>query len=400
MLANIEDSSDFEKRLSFYVDKNSVDFTADAVARQLLPRAEVKGFRVGKAPLALVKINFDKVIKRETATKLVQEEISGAFKLRDLKLFGIPRIAEDFEPTQEKRHHGKFLEDGRFAFDVHVDCLPEIDVIIPELTISEPLPSLDEYVESDLAKNAELLASKELVERASVLGDELLLEDADGTTVTVMATEHNAIGAEVDNLLGKSVGDTIVVGDATFKVESVLEVSSVKIDDGLAHAMQHDSLDEMRAALAKKIKDTVLPPLRAKLYEQVLTQLIEANPTNFPERWTDTEMANVMRRLGVKDLSALSEDIVTHLKNVAAKSLLSNLLLDGIYRATESIHITPDEAYTILDEEATRQNLETDGLITRLREAGHYDTFMAFHERNRVIDYLIAKARCNQGDSI
>lgn len=404
MLVKIEDKGSVEKQLFFSVDKFAVEKEISSFVRDITPRVEVKGFRKGTAPPSVIRNHYNDIILSECSARIVHEVVSSEIRAKNLKIVGSPILIEAHRASRSKKHVGEFNLDGSFEFAVLADFEPELTVKIPDkLVVSEKLPSTDELVEQDLQKVRASMAQLEFVERPATKEDQVSLEFSapDNNHATVVIGEPEELLVDNSVLVGKSAGDDVevVLKDgrvASVKITAVFARSLPEINDDFAKSAMYESLDDMKRDLASKRTGDHALPLKAKLYAEILEQLISANPIDIPERWIDAETEVICKRIGVKSISSLGSQVSEQLRTQARKNLCSNIILDAIYRDNENIHMSADEVFGIVEREASRIGRSTDEVLTHLRNTGQYENLMSFHERNRTIDYLISQSTVEQ----
>ena len=404
MLLQIEDKNNIEKQLLFSVGRERVDAEINSFIGEITPRVEAKGFRKGNAPPAVIRSQFKELIMAECSARLVHSEVLESIREKNLKVIGNPVLTEEFRSGNGRKHVGTFNLDGTFNFAVSADFEPSLTVIIPEaLSVSEPMPSVQDMVDGDIEKIRATMAQLELVERPAELHDQVSVELLDGSNNHASINLSDVPDTFVDNseFVGKSTNDefeAVLKTGAISKVRitAVFARTLPAIDDEFARSAMFPSLDEMRKELLSKKATDFSAPLRAKLYHEILLQLIDSNPLDIPDRWIISEVNAICSRLGVKNLSQDRHDLVRQLRSQAERNIKSNIFLDAIYRAKESIHLSADDAFNVVEAEAKKAGRETDEVLTHLRNTGQYELLMSFHERNRTIDYLLSVATVKQ----
>jgi trigger factor len=403
MLVNIEDKNEIEKLLHYSVEKAIVDSVISQFVEDIRPRVDVKGFRKGTAPSSVVRTHFKDIILAECSARIVNDTVIESIQLKSLKIVGAPNVIADHKVKPGKKHIGNFNLDGSFSFSLEADLEPAINVTMPEITISEKIPSKEELVQMGLRKIQQSMAQLNLVDRPATPADRVSVEfmdDKNSYASIAISDPEEVLHSNLD-LVGKSAGDQMEVAlldgtAANITVKGVFAVTLPEINDDFAKQAMFGSLAEMISDIESKSSDQTSAPLRAKLYHEVLVQLVAANPINIPERWIDNEVKVVCSRIGLRELPANNPFLTEEVRKQADLNIKSNLILDAIYRADEKIHMSADESFRIVEAEAVKAKLTTDEALTHLRNSNQYDTLMSFHERNRTIDHLLSTASVKQ----
>ncbi len=397
MLEKVVDLGQIEKQLHFIVDQPTVDKTISAYVREIIPKVQINGFRKGAAPPAVVRRTYKDHIDAVCSEKLISEEVAAAIRDHSLRIVGRP-IAEAPEGA---KHSGTYTSTGQFHFSVLADFAPQLSVTIPSLKLSERLPAVGDLANAEIARLAASQAQLELVDRPAEYTDQVSVEvDVNGTTEYLAIAISDPPEVLVSNsvLVSAVVGQTVVGtrrdgSSIHMKVCSVFSRTLPEINDDFARSCMYESMADMRQKLTDASQESVIAPLRAKLYGEILTQLIEVNPIQLPQRWIDTETAVVCKRLGMKNVPEEGSNLRRQLNDIATRNLYGNLLLDALYAAHDEISLSHDEVMAIIQGEAGKAGVSADEVLTQLKASGQYDAFMSFYERNRVIDFLISKAQ-------
>ena len=148
------------------VSNDLIDAKKEKVAKQIAKTAEIKGFRKGKAPLAIVKKMYEKQIEDEAINSLIQEEYEEA-----LKELGIKKEDIIGEPVFTKFERG----DEKTEIEIKISLKPDVKIegyeeIIPEIELPQISEEDVEYKIKEYAKEvAEPVDSdKEVVEKGDI----------------------------------------------------------------------------------------------------------------------------------------------------------------------------------------------------------------------------------------
>ena len=141
----IEDRSTCERHLTVAVSREDVDRYFDKEFSELMPKAQVPGFRPGHAPRKLIESRFRKDIADKVKGELLMDCLSQVNE--DEKLSAISEPDFDFEAIE-------LPEEGPFTFEFDLEVRPEFD--LPEwkgLKIEKPVRELADKDVEDTLKN-------------------------------------------------------------------------------------------------------------------------------------------------------------------------------------------------------------------------------------------------------
>ncbi|MCB9897519.1 MAG: trigger factor [Planctomycetes bacterium] len=207
------------RTLTFSIERSVLQAAIDQRVAQAASGAKLKGFRPGKAPIALVKKTYGGQAAEEARRQVMGQAFSEAVQEHSLTPVGDP------EMNLEK------LEDdgtGPFTFELAVEIVPEFELQIPEtIPVTVTLPAIDDgMLETEIQRlreqggtlqdvpEGETVAGEDILEGTIVygVGDESL----EPQTEKAVFLRHDLLdGIRVEGLaahfVGKSLGDTVDV---------------------------------------------------------------------------------------------------------------------------------------------------------------------------------------------
>src|SRR5215470_9084172 len=134
MQVSVSDTGGLGKRLEVAVPATEVANEVQQRLKRLSRTARLKGFRPGKAPLAVITKQFGEQIRAEVVSDLMRSSFAEAVSQEKLRPAGGPRI----EPIALGPE-----TDLRYA--AHFEVLPEIQINPPEsLAVERPMAEVTE----------------------------------------------------------------------------------------------------------------------------------------------------------------------------------------------------------------------------------------------------------------
>ncbi|WP_242922261.1 trigger factor [Pontibacter liquoris] len=175
----------------------------DQQVKEYSKKAQIKGFRPGKVPAALVKKMYGKSILVEQINKLLQEEISKYIKDNDVKLLGEPLP----EPSQDNID---WDNQKNFEFTYQVGLLPDfnlpLDKSVEGYSVALDQKTIDEAYEN-LKRQFGKTTNPETSEANDFIYGELKQVDGEFASKTLIPTARVVEGQE--KFLGVKAGDVI-----------------------------------------------------------------------------------------------------------------------------------------------------------------------------------------------
>ena len=330
MQFTVKTTTGLERRIEVEIPHTRVAGEVDRRLRDLSRTANIRGFRKGKVPLAVVKQQFGSQVHGDAVSELIRQSYSDAVNKENLRPANGPRI----EPIQ--------IEPGNdLKFAAVFEVMPEVSVKpVDDLAISRPTT---EVTEADIDAMIESMRRQRVtyspVDRAAQKGDRVTVDFAgrvdgvafDGGTGTDMQVVIGAGRAIADfeaALIGMSkdekktapvkfpdnYGAKELAGkNAEFDltVKSVEEEVLPPVDEAFAQAfgLAEGGVEALRGEVRKSMEREALQAVRTKLRTQVFEALQRDNPVELPRSMVDEQVQqlqiDLLQRMGREDLSQM-----------------------------------------------------------------------------------------------
>ena len=223
--------------LTLVVEEADIKKDVNKTIEDYRKKANIPGFRPGKAPLSLIKRQFGMSIKMDAINKLVGEQLQKYIKDNDIQMLGEPMASESQEPQDLEK-------DGPYTFKFDIAIAPEFKC---ELTGRDKVDYYQLKVDDELidrqvdmfASQAGSYAPGDHYEENDTLKGELRELDEAGNTKEGGIVVEDAIimpsyikVEDQKNLFdGVKPGDVVTFSPRTAYPENDAEVSSLlKID--------------------------------------------------------------------------------------------------------------------------------------------------------------------------
>jgi trigger factor len=330
MEVSLSDTGGLTRRLEVAVPATEVTQEVQQRLKRLSRTARLKGFRPGKAPLAVVTKQFGDQVRAEVLSDLMRSSFAQAVNQEKLRPAGGPRI----EPIA-------LGPDTDLKYAAHFEVLPEIKVNAPEsIAIEKPAATV---TEADVDSMIENMRGQRpvftAVERAAREGDRVLfdyqariggrlIEDGDLKDVRVVLGTRQAMPELEEGLKGTGAGEERTVNavfpanhpnkrlagqsaELRLTIKAVEEQSLPAVDAEFfrAYGVEEGGLEEMRGEVKKSMERELAGVIRSRVRTQVLEALYRNNPVDVPRTLIDEQVQELQldtaRRLGIRDASAL-----------------------------------------------------------------------------------------------
>ena len=330
MQVSVSDTGGLGKRLEVAVPATEVASEVVQRLKRLSRTARLKGFRPGKAPLAVITKQFGDQVRAEVVSDLMRSSFAQAVNEQNLKPAGGPRIEPiEMGPGTDLKYAATF------------EVLPDIRVSPPGgMAIERPKV---EVTESDIDAMIENMRAQRPVftevARPAHDTDRVVIdyqarlegqafEGSDATDVNVLLGSRQSMPELEEGLRGASAGEQRTI-TASFppnhpnkalagrsaqlhlSIKRVEEQSLPAVDEAFfrEYGVEQGGLAEMRAEVRKSMEKELADMVRARLRSQVLEALYRDNPIELPRALVEEQVQALQieaaRRLGVREASQI-----------------------------------------------------------------------------------------------
>ncbi len=394
MKVEIENLSDIKRKLRIEVPSSEVSKEVERAYRDLGKRVQVKGFRPGKVPRAILELYYRKQVEQEVSDSLVRRSLSEALKEKALEPVGLnwpepppPVVAgEDYRFSVELEVPPEFRVEDYLGL-----TLEAAEVEVTEETVGQRLEEIRQG-------NAVLRPPPE--NRGIQQGDFVVL-DYQGYFADKPvegARSENAymeIGAGRFNLeferqlvglwpeaetrfaveLPPDFVNPLLAGKVVefrVKIHEVKEKVVPELDDAFAQSLggNFQTVADLHAAVQEDIIKVKEKERQARLENQALDQLLARHPFEMPPSLVRQEQENILRdqmermqQHGISVAGLDQEKLRETVKPLAERQVRVGLLLE---RIAAQENLTVDDAE--LDSHLERLAAQTGRPLSQVRQ--------------------------------
>lgn len=311
-------SEGLKREYAITVTASDLESKATEKLEDLRKDFQMKGFRKGKAPLALMKQRFGKSVLGEVVQEAVESTVTEHLEAQGHR----PATQPDVKIANENFDEGDDLN-----VEIAYECLPDVpELDYSAITLERKVVEVDDAaVEEALGRLAEGSTDFEAKDGAAENGDQVVIDfvgridgepfdggEAEDYPLTlgsgsfIPGFEEQLVGAAADATLDVSVafpadyGAANLAGkDAVFDV-TVKEVKSPKaaeIDDALATRYGVETLDELKEQLSTQIASEYADASRSLIKRRLLDQLDGMIGFDLPESLISAEAKSIAHQL-------------------------------------------------------------------------------------------------------
>jgi trigger factor len=358
MQVSLSTVAGLERRLEVAVPAERVAAEIENRFKDIARTARLKGFRPGKAPLAVVRQQYASQVQSEVVGDLLRDTYAEAVSSQNLKPATDPRIEQlSAEPGAELRYVAL------------IEVMPEFTLNpVSELKLERPSA---EITDADLEAMLETMRKQrpDFVEVAREAGDgDRVTVDFEGRIEGEIFQGGSAQGFPFvigqgrmlkefeDGVRGAKAGEARTVpvnfpadygspqvagksAEFSITVQKVEEQKLPEIDDAFcaAFGVSEGGVEALKREVRSSMQRELDNAIRAKVRTQVLDALHDTNPIEVPKGMVAEAMQGMQidlaRRMGLKDLSQLPKNDA--LEAPARRRVALGLVVGEIVRAQD-----------------------------------------------------------------
>jgi len=425
MKASVEEISSIKKKISIEIPEDQIAKEVDSFYKDLGKKAKIKGFRPGKVPRNILERYFKDYVKTEVVQKLIQDTYPQALSEADLQPVSPPTI----DP-------GEFEHGKPFQYSVVIEVKPDIKLEgytglkiegkkeeVKDEEIGERLKAIQNLHANlkTISETRPIQAGDYVIIDYEASMDGKPLEGGKAIDFTVEVGSGQFIPAFEEKLIGlkpeeesevvvsfpedygyqKWAGKTV---SFHVKIKEVKEKILPSLDDEFAKDLgDYSSFDEFKTKLRGDIEKEKELTLERQLKDQMVDQLLAANPFEVPESLveeqtkalvSDTKLRLAAQGMELKNLGLTEEKLQGDYKTTAEKQVRTFLILEKI-AGLEGISVTDEEADERLREISERMHQKFDVVKRYYEKNGLLPEVKTGIIRDKTLNFLLEKANLN-----
>jgi len=396
------------------IPRGEVDRYLKEAYDELVPEAQVPGFRAGRAPRKLVEKQFKDRIHDRVKGSLLMDSLAQVTESKEFSAIGEPDF--DFESIE-------LPDTGEFKYQFRIEVRPEFET--PDwksLQLTKPVEEItDEQVEQALKRVLSRYATLEASDEPAEMGDRLLITavfkdgdrvlsemDEERVTVSDRLSLSDAVCSSFGELcVGATEGDVLTGKvklsdahenealqgkevDASFTVVEVLKQELPDLTpDFLDELGDFESADELRNFVRESLQRQANFRTEQAIRKAVVEELTSSADFELPPTLVRKQMKRELDRKVLEfRRSGFDEDAIRRFVNVSRQNMQSqtemalreHFILEQI-ADEESVDATPNEYETEIELIAEQSDASTRSVRARLEKTGQMDAL-----RNQIVE--------------
>ncbi|NSW57380.1 MAG: trigger factor [Armatimonadetes bacterium] len=322
MNVRTENLPDCQIKITLGFDAGEVTASFDKVYAELSARGQIRGFRPGKAPRALLKRQVGEGAIRSSAWyELLQEHLEKT--LEELEVIGEPELPDLEELDLQEGEPAELEFTATVGPRVTLADLSDLELIRPQVEPSEE--QVAEVIEQLRAANAEeITVERTTVQTGDVVDLELTIR-VEGEDNPITGIEETLVVGEKDRfppideqILGKEVGESVEMditypedyeeadlagknAHITVEIDALRERKLPDLDDEFAQSLDSEkfsTFEDLRTEVIRQISERLADKARQEMENQVVKALLERCTVELPQVMVDGMVRRQLGELG------------------------------------------------------------------------------------------------------
>lgn len=407
-----------ERRIDMAVTLTDIDREVDAQIKKIAKTTKMAGFRPGKVPMKMVAQMYGGQARSEAIGSAVEKAFSEAVRAQNLRVAGQPRIEtkksesnsqieftavfEVFPEFSVADIAGRSLEKTVFTVgDEEVE--KTIEVLRKQRTTysaaGRPAQQGDRLViDFTGRRNGEEFAGGKATDYPVFVGGGMMLPDFEAALAGVSAGEEKTFDVTFpEDYHAKDLAGSQVL--FTIQVKSVEEPQLPAVDADFARALgiADGDIDKMRSEVRANLEREVAKRLRARIKDQAMAILIEANPIDVPQAMVQAE-AQQMAENALNDLKQRNPQMkdmpveASWFAEQAARRVKLGLIVAELVKSKD-LHVKPEQVRAVVDDFAATFEDPKEVVRWYYSQPDRLAEAEALAMENNVVEWVLANAQ-------
>jgi len=347
MKVTVDSKKGLKTNLTVFVDKETINKKISIRLAELSKTINLKGFRPGKVPVAVIKNQFGQSVYGEVLEKVLQETSEKAISEKKIKISGQPKL--------DLKSHG---EDKDLKYTLEINELPkinlqpinnikftdyEIDISQQEVTkkldeIAKNQNNFKDKKENEVAENDDLIIFdyKATIDNKNfegdqgkntqiVLGKDLFIKGFDKQLLGAKKNDDKEVSAILPpNYPKKEFANKKAIFKC--KILNIKKPEVQKIDDHFAKNLGAKDLPDLKELVKKQIQSQYKMNLDALSKESILNQIEKIHKVDLPDNLIQQELDLITKGLKKEDVDKNKKES----EKVAKRRIKLGLILNEL----------------------------------------------------------------------
>lgn len=423
MEVEVEETGACERHVRVTIPRDDIEKYYQKQFDELLPKAEVPGFRIGKAPRKLVESKFRSQVKEQVKGSLLMDSLAQINERDDFAPIGEPEF--DYEKVEVP-------EEGPMIYEFDIEVRPDFDV--PEWKGLNLERIEHEFSEDEISDSIKRMLGSFTtltpVDEAAQLGDYVtctvrckhdgeLVSETEEVEIVIRETLSLADGTieKFDSLMVGGQAEEVKTAKMTVsqfadneelrgkEVElefEILDVKRLETEDteSITERLGFDSIDTFKDIVKQRMDSQLEYERRQKIRQQITDSLTESADWELPPELLQRQSRRELERAVIEMRSSgFSEEEIRNRQNRIRQNVLAqtekmlkeHFILEKIAE-DQSVEDEPQDYEAEIQRIAMQKNDSPRRVRARLERTGEIDAMRNMIIEQKVIDLIMAEA--------
>lgn len=418
MQTNPQPASPLERRIDMTVPMEEIEKDVAQRLKKMARTVKMPGFRPGKVPFKMVEQHYGAQARNEAIGEAVEKAFGDAVREQNLRVAGYPRIepkgGEDasrlefsavFEIYPEVKLNGigdkaierPLIEVGEAEVDKTLEVLRKQRT---SFSAAERAAAKGDRVTIDFTGklNGEVFQGGQATDYPVVLGEGRMLPDFENGIAGLKAGESRTFDLtfpadyQVSELAGKQVSF-----DVTVKGVEAPQLPAVDADFAKSLGIPDGDVAKMRAEIRSNLESEVKKRIRARIKDQAMQALLDANPLDVPRALIEQESES-MAEAARQDLANRGVDVKNMPVNAnwftdqAERRVKLGLIIAEAVKEN-SLHANAEQVRALVNEQAQSYEQPEDVVRWYYSQPQNLARVEALVIEENVVNWVVANAQ-------
>ena len=407
-----------ERRIDMAVAMSEIEREVEQQLKRIARTAKMAGFRPGKVPMKMVAQMHGAQARSEAIGAAVEKAFNNLVREQNLRVAGQPHL----EPK-------KAADETIMEFTAVFEVFPEFEIAEvtahavqkPTLTVTDaevdqtievlrkqrtnyvpagrPAENGDRLViDFTGRKDGEVFQGGTATDYPVFVGGGMMLPDFEAALVGTTEGQEKIFDVKFpDDYHAQDLAGTTVQFTVTVKKVEMPQLPAVDAEFARQLGIADGDLDKMRAEVRSNLEREVAKRLRARVKEQAMNILVEANPIAVPTAMVQAE-AQQMAENALRDLQQRNPQMknmpveASWFTDQAARRVKLGLIVAELVRVKD-LHVKPEQVRAVVDEFAATFEDPQEVVRWYYSQPQRLAEAEALAMENNVVDWVLANAK-------
>lgn len=403
MLKEVEEISATKKRLKIEIPADVIEEEIQKALKEIQKKANIPGFRPGKAPLSIIEKKFGRDAESDVLEKLVSEYYTRAVKEANLKPL-LPPVSED--TVDIKRNEP-------LSLDLIVEVSPEVEnlnyenIEVEEIDMKVKEEEIEEVLKRLSTEKGVYESTDEPAQNGDLVVIDYLTDTGKEAKNFVYKIGSGPFPEEFSKALeGKKKGESFKI-TIDFPESSIAEFAGKKVNfeitlndvkkkhdipyEELPEEAGFEDMDTLKEYIRESLERTKRQQAEQKMKFEILKKLLETHNFELPEGLLELEMKRLTAQY-----DSMGLDITQHMDKISelAKENVKAFILLQLIGEKEGVTVSEDELKQEVMNISRRYGIAPQGVVQfYMSRDGSLDALRNEIFERKVFDILLGKSK-------